>query len=92
MGIAVDGCFVDRGYGGIFAHRQTLALILAVSADRTSRSIGLLGPGRARLRRGAGPGGAKKRARTQRIAANRARSTILWRTASGMPWSAILGT
>ena len=38
------------------------------------------GPGRAGLRRGAGPGGAKKRARTQRIAANRARSAILWST------------
>src|SRR5207247_11181730 len=53
---------------------------LAQAAPGASRRAGpgrshRLGPGRAGLRRGAGPGGgAKKRARTQRIAANRARS------------------
>src|SRR5439155_26293724 len=58
---------------------------LAQAAPGASRRAGpgrshRLGPGRAGLRRGAGPGGAKKRARTQRIAANRARSAILWST------------
>src|SRR3989454_8204872 len=58
---------------------------LAQAASGASRRAGpgrshRLGPGRAGLRRGAGPGGAKKRARTQRIAANRARSAILWST------------
>lgn len=54
--------------------------VLAQDAPGASRRAGpgrshRLGPGRAGLRRGAGPG-AKKRARTQRIAANRARSAI----------------
>jgi transposase len=36
------------------------------------------------------PGGAKKRARTQRIAANRARSAILWSTPHGIPLAVLV--
>ena len=67
---------------------------LAQAAPGASRRAGpgrshRLGPGRAGLRRGAGSGGGKKRARTQRIAANRAERHLVV-DAHGIPLAVLV--
>jgi hypothetical protein len=65
---------------GLVQSRRLASLAPSAARRAGPRRSHQLGPGRLGLRRGTGSVGAKKRARTQRIEANRARSAILWST------------